>query len=128
MPLSEGGSTKSLQPSSVNPSHHCDLPARETPEPGSKQGRNCSRGTFIILLLSQEMKIILMSVIYKQGEQTKPGLQFCKLCTAWGGPGRKRWVDTGYCVWLARFLVLIELHFTSILENKFPFRPFHNEE
>lgn len=68
-----------------------------------------------------------MSIIYKQGEQTKPGLQRV-LCTAWGGPGRKRWVDTAYCVWLARLLVLIELHFTSILENKFPFRPFHNEE
>lgn len=29
----------------------------------------------MILLLSQEIKILLMSVIYKQGEQRKPGLQ-----------------------------------------------------
>lgn len=95
-------------------------------ELGPEQSRNCG-GTFIILLLSQEMKILLMSVIYKQGSRQNRAFHELR-CTAWGGQGRKRWVDTGYCVWFARLLVLIELHFTFILENKFPFRLFHNEE
>lgn len=109
----------------IQPTALTFLPERGR-ELGPKQSRNCG-GTFIILLLSQEMKILLMSVIYKQGSRQNHAFHEL-LCTASGGQGRKRWVDTGYCVWFARLLVLIELHFTSILENKFPFRPFHNEE
>lgn len=65
-----------------------------------------------------------MSVIYKQGEQRKKRLKNRELlCSAWGGPGRKRWGDTSYCVWLARLLLLIELHFIY-LGKQIPFQAF----
>lgn len=106
----------------INPAHRADLPAQERQGAWPQARQELWRHIYF-LLLSQEMKMLLMSVIYKQ--ESRQNHAFHELqCTALRGQGRKRWVDTSYCVWFARLLVLIELHFTIYLWKQIPFQAF----